>query len=92
VKFKKRRKIIPQFIYDILVWINIVAFVIALIDKIAAGRLSGLFWISALCFGGAGSALSCYIFRHRTRNGDFGVVIFFTVVQFGILWLLESIF
>lgn len=82
----------PQFIYDVIVWINVIAFVITLVDKIACGRLSGLFWLSAICFGGGGCAIGCWLFRHRTANGDLPAVIFFTAVQFGILWLLEKIF
>lgn len=82
----------PQIIYDIFAWINIAAFVITFIDKIACGYLSGLFWLATTCFGGLGSTVGCFIFHHRTRNGDLGAVVFFTVVQFGILWLLESIF
>lgn len=82
----------PQLIYDIYAWINVIAFVIAFIDKIACGYLSGLFWLATMCFGGLGSTVGCFLFRHRTANGDLGVAVFFTLVQFGILWLLEKIF
>lgn len=82
----------PQIIYDILVWINIIAFIIAMVDKWFEGRLSTLFWLSAMGFGGCGSTIGCYFFHHRTKNGDVSVTIFLTVVQFFILWLLERIF
>ena len=81
-----------QVVYDIFTWINVIAFVITLIDKIAWGALSGLFWVISVCFGGAGSALGCLLFRHRTANGDLAAVGCLALVQFGILWLLERIF
>lgn len=82
----------PQVVYDIYVWINIAAFVITLIDKIACGALSNLFWMITMCFGGLGSAIGCHLFRHRTRNGDAGAAVFLALVQFGILYLLERWF
>ena len=81
-----------QIVYDVIVWINVISFAVAFIDKIACGALSGLFWLSTMCFGAGGSAAGCLMFHHRTRNGDFGAVVFFGLIQFGILYLLERIF
>ena len=81
-----------QIVYDVIVWLNVIAFAVAFVDKIACGALSGLFWTSTMCFGAGGSAAGCLLFHHRTRNGDFGAVVFFGVVQVLILCLLERMF
>ncbi len=82
----------PQIISDIYTWINSIAFVIALLDKITCGSMSRLFWLVTKCFGALGTTLGCLLFRHRTRNGDVAKTIFYAVIQIGILGLLGSIF
>lgn len=79
----------PQFIYDIIVWINIISFALAFIDKCAAGSLTTLLWAVALPFGGGGAFLGCLLFRHHTQSGDCWALGFLTLVQLGILSLFE---
>ncbi len=82
----------PQIVYDVIVWINIIAFVFVGIDKAARGRFTTLFWLVTLFFGSAGSAIGCHVFHHRTLNGDAGAAKFLILIHFGILYLLERIF
>ena len=82
----------PDIIYDIYVWINVVSFGLTILDKIFCGGLEILFWLGTMCFGGMGSTVGCLLAHHRTRNGDLAAVIFFFALQFGILYVLERIF
>jgi uncharacterized membrane protein YsdA (DUF1294 family) len=80
-----------EFVYNAYITINAIAFVIALLDKIACGALSGLFWLAAKCFGGAGVTAACMIFRHRTRSGAVLKTAFYAVVQLLIMGVLSKI-
>ena len=81
-----------QFLYDIYAIINVIAFIIALLDKISCGAMSKLFWFAAKWFGGVGVTAACILFRHRTRSGAVVKTAFYGILQFGLLWLLDRIF
>lgn len=81
------------FLYDLFVFLNFVAFCVAVADKNQSGRLKKLFTLSALVFGGCGSAIACWLLRHRTRSGGaFWVTIAGIVQLLGFLWLKETLF
>ena len=81
-----------EFLYNTFITINAIAFVIALVDKIACGALSGLFWFAAKCFGGVGVTAACILFRHRIRSGAVFKTGLYAVVQVLILAILGKIF
>lgn len=81
-----------EFLYNIYVTINVIAFAIALVDKIACGSLSKLFWLAAKCFGGVGVTAACIIFRHRTRSGAVAKTALYAIGQMLIMALLGKIF
>ena len=78
------------FLYDLFVFLNFVAFCIAIADKNTAGRLRRLFWISTAAFGGCGSALACFLVRHRTKNGEAYVAVVLGAIQVVLLWWLSG--
>lgn len=76
---------------NLFVTINVVAFLVALVDKLASGALNKVFWAVAKWFGGLGITIGCILFRHRTRNGEVFKTAFYAVLQLGFLWLLDKI-
>lgn len=82
----------PQFIYDIIVWINIAAFVVAFVDKIACGLLTPVLWLVALPGGALGAAAGCFVFNHHTASGEGCALGGLAGIQFLILIFIESIF
>ena len=81
-----------EFLCNIYVTINVIAFVIALLDKITCGSMSKLFWLAAKCFGGVGVTAACIIFRHRTRSGAVAKTVLYAIVQLLIMAVLGRIF
>lgn len=54
--------------YDFFIWLNCVAFLLAIVDKIHKGRLGRYLTISAFAFGGLGAALGCTVSFHRFKR------------------------
>lgn len=69
------------FLYDLFIWFNFIAFCVAIADKIMEGSLSTWFWVTAIAFGGCGSAIACFLIRHRTRSGGASVALVLGIVQ-----------
>lgn len=69
------------FLYDLFVWFNFVAFCVAIADKLMEGALSNWFYITLFAFGGCGSAIACFLIRHRTRSGGAALALIVGVVQ-----------
>ena len=79
------------FLFDLVVFLNFTAFCIAVADKSRSGRLRRAFWISAIAFGGAGSALACFLVRHRTRNGEAYAAAVLGALQLALVWWLSGL-
>lgn len=69
------------FLYDLFVWFNFIAFIVAIVDKIMEGDLATWFWITVIAFGGCGSAIACFMIRHRTRSGGAGAALVIGILQ-----------
>ena len=69
------------FLYDLFIWFNFTGFCIAIADKCMAGEITNIMWISIIAFGGCGSAIACFLFRHHTRSGIATVSMIIGVVQ-----------
>ena len=69
------------FLYDLFIWFNFIGFCIAIADKCMAGEITHIMWISIIAFGGCGSAIACFLFRHHTRSGIATVSMIIGVVQ-----------
>jgi len=80
------------FLYDLFIWFNFIGFCIALVDKCMEGEITTFLWVSMIAFGGCGSAIGCFLFRHHTRSGVATVALILGVVQaIGVTFLLNSI-
>ena len=84
-----------QFLLEVASYVylmvNIVAFLVALVDKLAGGRLNKAFWFMAKWFGALGITIGCILFRHRTKNGEVFKTALYAGVHLLILWLLDKI-
>ena len=76
------------FFLDLVITMNIAAFVVALIDKARAGKLKRLFWFVTAFWGGIGSAAGCLLARHRTKSSIY-IVITLAVVQVAVFLLVN---
>lgn len=77
-----------EFLRDLYIWINFVAFWVVCFDKWKRGRYEDWFWFVTYAFGGVGAALACFLVRHRTRSGAAYRVLKFALVQFVLFKLL----
>ena len=80
------------FLYDLFIFLNFVAFCIAVLDKDRFGKMRKAFWISVLAFGGCGSGLACMLVRHRTKSGEAFAACVIGVVQALLVWWIRSFF
>lgn len=46
------------------------------------GKYKRVFWSFTMGFGAMGSALACFLLRHRTRSGGAGAALLLALVQF----------
>ena len=76
------------FLYDLFIFLNFAAFCIAAADKHMAGRLRVPFWVSVFAFGGCGSALACFLVRHRTKSGGASLALVLGAAQLFLLFRL----
>ena len=76
---------------NVFVMINVVAFLVALVDKIAGGGLNKVFWFMAKWFGALGITIGCILFRHRTKNCEVFKTALYAAIHLLILWLLDKI-
>ena len=80
------------FLYDLFVFFNFIGFCVALIDKCLEGEITAFLWVSLIAFGGCGSAIGCFLFRHHTRSGLAATALVLGVVQvIGVKFLISRI-
>lgn len=70
------------FITDLYIAMNVYAFAAACVDKQHRGKYKRVFWSFTMGFGAMGSALACFLLRHRTRSGGAAAALLLALVQF----------